>query len=246
MTTFKNPIHQFHHDHQALFRGILADLKDKPKRAVEEITSLMKGERKQKLLVAMTGRDYGTKARHLIIQTIEKIMTKKPAKIVPVRKSAFAVMKLQNKNDVEKLIEQKAAYDLVRKMVIILRRYTRKASKIRAIELCNIKVETDLKEMKEYLKKEQGVRMLKEVPEKWSTIYEGRVIWTIEALKEDWKYLRKVTTVAGTMILVRDAPVCDICHSDDHHHTECPWHDLIPGAEFRSGGYVLRCTPIEN
>ena len=246
MTNFKNPIHEFHHDHQAPFRGILADLKDEPMRAVEEITGLMKGERKKKLLVATTGRDYGTEARHLIIQTIEKITTKKPVEIVPVRKSAFAVVKLQNKNDVEKLIEQKAAYDPVRKMVIIFRRYTRKASKIRAIELCNIKVETDLKEMREYLEKEQGVKMLKVVPEKWSTIYEGRVIWTIEAPKEDWKYPRKVTTVAGTMVLVRDAPVCDICHSDDHHHTECPWHDLIPGAEFKSGGYILRRAHFEN
>ena len=61
MTTFKNPIHEFHHDHQVPFRGILADLKDEPMRVVEEITGLMKGERKKKLLVETTGRDLGQK-----------------------------------------------------------------------------------------------------------------------------------------------------------------------------------------
>ena len=72
-------------------------------------------------------------------------------------------------------------------------------------------------------------------PDLWTSVYKERVIWKVKASDKKWITPKYVTTTSGNRLTLVNAPVCEICHSDDHHLAACPWEGILPDVKFQKG-----------
>lgn len=235
VTSFDQPAYTCHMDHMAPFRGILAEWRDNPAIAGAEISDLFRLERKKKLMAATTGREFTPESKRAIIFAVEILTGRKPKEVVPVNKSAWAVVTMENKEAVKKLLEQKAVYDPLKSMLITFRIPVMKATAERVFEVRNVKTSTDLDNLRNILIDDERVEILEEVPAagEWTTVFEGRVVWKVKAPDESWQVPKRALTRSGNFLHLSNSPTCDTCHSDDHHFSSCPWKLILPEARFR-------------
>jgi hypothetical protein len=164
---------------------------------------------------------------------IEKVIGLVPVDIVPIIKSPWVVVEVKRKRDVDNLVEQGAVYDPVKKILIVFRRPTFKATRDRVFEILNVKFKTDLEDIeKELINGKSRVVSMEPPKGEWSPLYEGRIIWKTEAPDTRWRIPVRMTTSLHTKVDIRQAPLCGLCHSDDHHSLTCQWRELFPHLEY--------------
>jgi hypothetical protein len=198
---------------------------------------MMKEDSKQKLLVAVSGFNFQREARHATLLAIEKVLGYRPLEINAIERSGYAVVKVKSKGDVKKLLAQKAVLDPAKKVVITFRKYGKRGSKIKAIELTNINAESDLVDLRTYVTEVKEAKIIREIPEKWSSVEERKVVWTLEVPDVTWAMPFRVETSRRTMVHVKDGPICLICQSEDHDQTVCPWRSAFPSIDFNYKSY---------
>jgi hypothetical protein len=235
VTEFPSPAYICHMDHMAPFRGIVSESRDNLGAAGMEISGFFRNDTKKKLLAAATGHEFTTESRRAIIFAIEKLLGKKPIDVTPVRKSAWAVVTMDAKEGVKKLIEQKAAFDPLKRMLVVFRMPTMRATSERLFEVKNAVKIDELDHLRSILIDEQKVTIVEEVPRagEWTSVFDGRVVWKVTAPNPSWQIPNKALVRTGNYLYLTSAPICDICHSDDHHFYSCPWKTILPDANFR-------------
>lgn len=60
----------------------------------------------------------------------------------------------------------------------------------------------------------------------WTPDYRDRVVWKLQVPLPESIIPTAVSLSRGSIQLL-PAPLCDLCHSDDHHRTRCVWRDIL-------------------
>ena len=235
VTTFSSEPYACFDDHMAPFRGIIAEHKSNPDAAGVEISDMFRKNTKRKLLVATTGWEFTNDSKRVLSFAIETITGQRPKEIEPVRRSAWAVITMNDKANVQKLLNQKVAFDPLKKMLISFRKPTSIPSEKRSFEVRNVQANSELVSLRKWLIEEQKVVILSEHPPKgeWTTVYDKRIIWKVKVLDPQWERPGQVIAGNGNRLYLANPPTCDTCHSDDHHFMDCPWKTILPGVKFR-------------
>ena len=235
VSTFDKDPYIYHKDHMAPFRGIIAEWSGQPEVAGAEVSDLFKKNTKLKLLAAATGREFTVESKRAIIFAVEKLTGAKPKEVEPIRKSAWAVVTINDRAGVKLLLKQKAVYDPLKRMLITFRKPTTEVQDERVFEVRNIKVAKELDSVRGTLVEDEKVEMIEEVPPpgEWTTVFDGRVVWKVKAPHPSWQIPNRVLTCNGNYVYLTNSPTCDTCHSDDHHFSCCPWKSILPDVKFR-------------
>jgi hypothetical protein len=239
VTSFDFQPNLYFKDHMAPFRGLMSELKDQTaKEKSEAITKLFRENTSKKLLVATSGHDFTQESRRSIVFSINRLTGMDPVAVEPIVKSQWAVVELGTKNDVKKLLKQEVVFDPTKAVLILFRKPLLKASDDRAFEIRNVKYKNDLVDL-EHILTDGGSRIISQTPRTndWTSTYTERIIWKTKAPSTSWQIPTKATTKQNTSLLIRPAPTCGICQSDDHNAVFCGWKDCIPGVKFQSKSY---------
>ena len=133
------------------------------------------------------------------------------------------------KRDAQKLLRQKVVFDPVKNILVVFREPKFEATNDRAFEIQNIKFKLDLQDLEEILL-ENGSQIISQTPptNEWTPAFTGRVVWKTKAPSVHWKIPTKANTKQQTSLTIRPAPVCGICHADDHPSLFCQWKAKYP------------------
>jgi hypothetical protein len=133
------------------------------------------------------------------------------------------------KADVKKLVEQKVVYDPTKNLLIVFRQPIFKAGLDRVFEIQNVQHRDDLIDFEASLKRD-GLSIVSQSPptNEWNSTSSAHIIWKVKAPNLSWKIPVRSYTTKGALA-IRTAPICGICHTDDHATAVCPWKMLYPG-----------------
>ena len=160
VSTFDKEPYAYHKDHMAPFRGIIAEWSGQPEVARVEVSDLFKKNTKLKLLATATGREFTAESKQAIIFAIEKLAGEKPKEVEPIRKSAWAVVTMNDRAGVKLLLKQTATYDPLKRMLIVFRKPTTEVPDERVFEVKNVKAAKELDSVHGMLVEDEKVVML--------------------------------------------------------------------------------------
>ena len=162
-----------------------------------------------------------------------------PVAVVPIQKSQWAVVEVKRKRDVAKLLDQEVVFDPFKSVLILFRTPALKPTEARVFEVTNVKFQEDLLDLQKSLV-EAGALIIAQSPatNEWTSTYVERVIWKIKAPTSTWQTPSKAVTKQHTTLVIKNAPICAICQSDDHHSSKCEWKAILPSISVRSRGKV--------
>ena len=160
---------------------------------------------------------------------MDKVTGRHPVNIIPIRRSPWAIVVVDLKADARKLVQQKVVFDPTKNTLIVFREPAFKATLDRAFEILNIQVLDDLHHFEKTLT-DKNSTIVSQSPtlNEWKSTYVGRTIWKTKAPTTGWKIPVKVHCPSRNTLLIRLAPVCGICHGDDHPTPECRWKEVFP------------------
>lgn len=234
ITSFETQPYTYHGDYMAPFRGIIAEWKNDPQIAGAEISDLFREDTRLKLMAATTGREFTSESKRAIVFVIEVLTGRKPTEVQPIRKSAWAVVTMNDRAGVKKLLEQKVVCDPLKRLLISFRKPANTPTRERVFEVRNVNEESDLESLRTLLAKERA-KVLEESPPpgEWTTVFSGRIVWKVKAPDTEWQVTSRAVASKGNYLYLMNSPTCDTCHSDDHHFSSCPWTNILPDIKFR-------------
>lgn len=234
-TSFSTQPYAYFGDHMAPFRGIIAEHKDDPETAGRRISELFRKCAKRKLLATSGGHEFTPETKRAIAFAVEVITGNSAEDIVPVHKSAWAVVTLSDRAGVDKLLDQKVAFDPMRRLLVSFRKPANNPKREKVFEVKNVQNKAELRSLRKWLVEEEKVEIVKEVPseDEWTTVFTGRVVWRVKAQDATWQWPKELNLGNGNRLWFKQAPTCDTCHSDDHHFTSCPWKTILPDVKFK-------------
>ena len=184
-----------------------------------------------RVLVAVTGRQSTYQTTQLVTRAIAFLTSVPPRSITPVPHSAWVVAELRNTADVDKLLTQKLIINLRRtpNSLIVFRRIVKQSGRERVVEVKGLRHNAEIAEVKARLL-EVGTTVIREDPPaaSWSFEYRDRVVWKLEVQSTTWIVPTSVSLSQGHVQLL-PSPICDLCHSDDHHRSRCGWEKRLYG-----------------
>ena len=182
-----------------------------------------------RLLVAVTGHTSTPDTRQLFGRAIEHLTTRSPRNYTPIPDSPWHVVDMHLKEDVELLLRQQVIMHQRRsfKRLIVFRRIIKTSNHERVVEVRNLRHQAEITEAKQQLSLE-GVSVTVEDPaaSEWQSDYRDRVVWRLKVPSPTWEVPTSIRLSQGHVRL-SPAPLCDLCHSDDHHKSRCIWRDIL-------------------
>lgn len=159
---------------------------------------------------------------------IEKLVKTRPVNIVPIARSPWAVVEMDSQRKAEALINQKVVYDPVKFCLIVFRKPAFEVTVNRAFQITNVKYKEDLLDLEKSMV-DDGHTMVSQIPPtaEWTSTSTQKIIWRVIAPTNEWKIpTRAVCPTKRTLLAIKLAPVCGICHDDDHPTVSCTWKIL--------------------
>ena len=136
---------------------------------------------------------------------------------------------MKAKDDILKLLTQQLILHSHRfpKRLIVFRRVIKSSNRERVVEVKGFRSLGELDEIRQCLLAANTTVTAEDPPAGlWTPDYRDRVVWKLQVLLPE-SVIPTATSLSRGSIQLLLAPLCDLCHSDDHHHTRCIWRDIL-------------------
>ena len=228
-TTFESSIINtlYYGDYMSPFRQLMVDMRaSTTEDRANVIKALVKG-RSHKIFATFSGRQADSADHHILEAATEYLIKASPSSITTIPGSPWVILTVEDKASVVKLANQKAVISTRHRRLVCFRPIVTKSSLVRVIELKNVRRVGELSEVRARLSVE-GVVVTSQEPTEatWTPEHRERVVWKLQAPTTTWSCPTVVTLNHGRIYLA-PSPICDVCHSDDHHATLCVWKKVL-------------------
>ena len=228
-TTFKSNILNtlYYNDYMSPFHQLMADMRTS---TIEDrahvIQALVKGH-SHKIFATHSGRQPDSTDHYIIKKATEHLIGAPSLSITTIPGSSWVILTVKDKSSIPILANQKAVISVRHRWLVCFHPIITKSSLVHIIELKNVRHVGEMSEVKDWLMGE-GVVITSQEPSEatWTPDYHKLIVWKLQALTNTWSCPTAVTLAHGCIYLA-PSPICNVCHSDDHHATLCVWKKIL-------------------